>query len=599
MYPDRIIRAAVVSCLLSSWAAAQEVPPPAIGLVLGDDAAEVRIEGKLAETPRFEFAPSATGGLLAPFGGGEGTLLPSPFATAGFRLAYHGALETLAIARLGVVELDSRTLFDDPQGSASSPANHRAGQTRFHEADAVPSAYGDAGAVIALSPAWKAAVFAAGDAFGVRAQRDPGPYGGQGLVEGSVGALAMRRKGRDEISLAAAVHVEGAGRTMWRNNEYAAVPAGQASAEYARDYGHRRAAVGLDMTLQRADAAARPYVKYQENRLSMILAAEARKRRDDFYPDAVGAAAGVAYAPVNGVQVGVQAKLERLSYAMAPAPVTEAEILGTFTVDTGSLFRSSAYKKLKSRSPASTFTPGDSYAMNARLPTAADQDRFKLVPAASPTLGDFARNYGFHSIDDVLAAVSMLTSQLHNNYNDDEDHHPNIAGADNLYAAMRGDYLSGNFDPLTVCIGAAQLAVDLARQAGIPLEAAAIGVQVPGPTGNREGHGVAALKTQPYGIVFVDWGRLTPTYTWDTKQALAIYQGLQGVPTVYHDMTGGPNGRHIGYLFTEDGRKLVRGMTVLGDLPPTDLQRVFDDDPRGGPMTVDRFRDLTRAKFGK
>jgi hypothetical protein len=163
---------------------------------------------------------------------------------------------------------------------------------------------------------------------------------------------------------------------------------------------------------------------------------------------------------------------------------------------------------------------------------------------------------------------------------------------------MRKDYLNGTTDPLTVCIGAAQLAADLAREAKIPIEAAGIaGVQVPGDNGSRGGHAVAAIKTQPYGIVFVDWGRLTPTYTWDTKQALQIYQGLVGVPSVYHEMTSGTDGRHVGYLFTEDGKKIIRSMTALGDFSPTALQKLFDDDPRSGPVTVDRYKDLTRRRF--
>ncbi len=603
-YP-RDMPASILVALLGAWVSAQEFAPPppppassvAVDATVGDDALKVKIGDELVSKPRFSFTPSLTGGLLAPFGGGDGTLLPSPFGTLGAQLAYHGAIDSLVIVRGGLADLESHKLFSDPNGLAASPADARPAQSRFSQADGVISGYADAGKVFSLGPAWKAAVFAAADMFGMGPLTGGSSSTGQSLTEGSVGALVMRRSGANEFSVNGSLDVETADRTMWRNGDSTLVPGGEIGAEYARDTTAGRAAVGVDTTLQRADFGIRPYLKLETGKLSMMLAAEARRSRDAFYPDSNGAAAAVSYAPVDGLRVGVQAKVARLQYPMAPAPVMDTEVMANLSIDVGRVFHSDTYRRLTSRTPAARYVPAYSDAINARMPDAADQARFASALAASPTLEDFAKNYGLRSIDDVLAAASMLTSTLSSDYNYNEGHPPNVAGADNLYAAMRRDYLAGKTDPLTVCIGAAQLAADMARAANIPLEASAMTVQVPGAGKPSEGHAVAAIKTQQYGIVFVDWGRLTPTYTWDTKQALAIYQGLQGVPSLFHEVTAGTDGSHVGYLFTEDGKKIVRGMSALGDLPASDLQRLFDDDPRGGPMTIERFRELTRGKF--
>ncbi len=122
-------------------------------------------------------------------------------------------------------------------------------------------------------------------------------------------------------------------------------------------------------------------------------------------------------------------------------------------------------------------------------------------------------------------------------------------------------------------------------------------VEVPDANGQQAGHAIAAVKTQPYGIVFVDWGKLTPTYTFDTKQAFRIYDALQGIPSVFHTVTAGSDGHPVGYLFTDEGKAIVNNLTFNDEVAKPPLEHLFNDDPRGAPLTVDRFKQLTRGKF--
>lgn len=139
------------------------------------------------------------------------------------------------------------------------------------------------------------------------------------------------------------------------------------------------------------------------------------------------------------------------------------------------------------------------------------------------------------------------------------------------------------------------VAEELGRRWGVEIAATAPTVRVPNAQGTGSGHAVAALKTKEYGIVFVDWGRLTPTYTWDTREALRLYQALVGMPAFMHELTAGPDGEPAGTLFTEEGKMFLRELTAYGELPQPTLERIFNDAPQSAGRALERYRRILRS----
>ena len=90
---------------------------------------------------------------------------------------------------------------------------------------------------------------------------------------------------------------------------------------------------------------------------------------------------------------------------------------------------------------------------------------------------------------------------------------------------------------------------------------------------------------------------LTPTYTFDTEQAFRVYDALQGIPSVFHTVTAGSDGHPVGYLFTDEGKAIVNNLTFHDEVAKPALERLFNDDPRGAPLTVARSKDLARGKL--
>ena len=197
----------------------------------------------------------------------------------------------------------------------------------------------------------------------------------------------------------------------------------------------------------------------------------------------------------------------------------------------------------------------------------------------------------------VLSAVSEFTSLFSlYNYNDTEGKPENVDKVGELYGRARASYLAGAKDPTLVCLGAAQFAAvfaeELGRRSGVPIQAAAITVKAEA-NGMAAGHAATQVKTKEYGIVWADWGTLIPTYTWDTERALRVYQSIVGIPALFHEITdAGRNGRHVGYLFTEEGKLYVDALTVHGGLPKTRTAPLFDDAPRGDAAASERYKGL-------
>ena len=95
----------------------------------------------------------------------------------------------------------------------------------------------------------------------------------------------------------------------------------------------------------------------------------------------------------------------------------------------------------------------------------------------------------------------------------------------------------------------------------------------------------------------MDWGRLIPTYTFDTQRAFRVYQALVGLPATFHQISDSQrNGRHVGYLFTEEGKLYVRQLTFHGELGRSPVAELFGDDPRGDQVAGQRYKDLLRGQ---
>ena len=56
-------------------------------------------------------------------------------------------------------------------------------------------------------------------------------------------------------------------------------------------------------------------------------------------------------------------------------------------------------------------------------------------------------------------------------------------------------------------------------------------------------------------------------------------------------------GRHVGYLFTEEGKLFVKNLAFYAETERGALQEIFRDEPRGHQVTLERYRKLLRKKF--
>jgi hypothetical protein len=67
------------------------------------------------------------------------------------------------------------------------------------------------------------------------------------------------------------------------------------------------------------------------------------------------------------------------------------------------------------------------------------------------------------------------------------------------------------------------------------------------------------------------------------------------VPALFHQVTDpSRNGRHVAYLFTEEGKLYVHNLTFHGESARPPLSALFNDDPRGDKLTTERYKDLLR-----
>jgi hypothetical protein len=579
-------------------------PPPPISLTVSDDLGEAAYRPKWSLWgDKVTLQPVLKAGALAfseSFPYPYPILKRSPFAMGGLTATYHGPVEAMVSATIGYVNLNSQRLLDDPTLSLGSPASAHPGRD-ISQNQLVSSVYADVGKTVNVGGGWKGAFYAAYDAFVTMPTQTPtgGNYTADGLQEGSVGTSWLYRKGRQELSLNTSLMGEGAPKDFYRNDGgYTLALSQKAGAEYSIRQGPGRWLAGTEVQTRRADESIRPYLGLETDKVKALLGAEWRVSKNDFYPSSNAVAASIHGRAARDLMVGIGARYESKRFSMAPGPVDGLKITADLTWTPGgeAIVRSA---KSWGKGRKEEYDARKQQALNAAVTDAQRADIRALI-AASPTLRDFLAAYKPSSSLGILAAASEFTNLFSQyNYNNTEGKPENLDSLDAIYRHARQSYLTSTADPTLVCLGAAQftaaLAEELGRRSGIPIEATAITVKVPNAQGIAEGHAVAAVKTLDHGIVFVDWGRLIPTYTFDTERAFRVYQALVGVPALFHEITDpNRNGRHVGYLFTEEGKLYVNNLTFHGELPKSELGKLFEDDPRGDAVTTQRYKDLLR-----
>lgn len=593
-----------MSLFLALWLAASvsagEPPSPGFSLTVNDELGEAAYRPKFKLWDSLTFEPVLKAGALAlteSFPYPYPILKQSPFAMGGVKMTFSGPFEAMVTATVGGVNLRSRRLLDDPGLELATPATRHAGRD-ISQNQIVGSVYADAGKTFRVGGGWKAALYAAVDGIGYST---PGTkYGTDSLLEGNVGASLLRRNGPHELSLFADVAAEAAPKNGYRNDgRLAAVPSGRAGAEYAVTRGGGRYLAGLEGQTSRADDALRPYLGVERGDLRALLALDMRRAKDPFYADSTAVAARVQGKVARDLVAGVTGRYETKRFQMAPAPVDDYRVTADLTWTPGDKLAVRSAKQWAARQKAE-YDAARQRELNAASLASPQSAEVRALIAASPTLPDFLAAYRPGDSRGILTALSEFTSLFSRyNYNYNEGSPPNLDSIGEIYARARGSYLTGASDPTLVCLGAAQyaasLAEELGRRNGIPIAASATTVKTAGANGGSGGHAVAQVKTKDLGIVFVDWGRIIPTYTFDTERSLRVYQALVGVPAMFHQITDpSKGGRHTAYLFTEEGKLYVNTLTFHGESGRGPASEIFNDDPHGDQITTERYKGLLR-----
>lgn len=585
---------------LAVSARAGEPPSPGFSLTVKDDIGEGAYRPKFKPWESLTFEPVFKAGALAlteSFPYPYPILKQSPFAMAGMKMTFSGPFEAMVTATAGAVRLRSQRLLDDSLELAT-PATRHAGRD-LSQNQLVGSVYADVGKTFDAGGGWKAALYAAANAVG---WNSPGAnYGSDGLLEGNAGATVMRRDGPHELTLFADVAAEAAPRNGFRNDgNLTAVPSGRAGAEYAVAKGGGRWLAGVEGQTRRADDSVRPYLGIERGDLRALLAVEMRRGKDPFFPDQTAVAARVQGRVARDLTAGVTGRYESKRYDLAPGALNDGRVMVDLTWTPGGEKLAVHSAKQWAASHKEEYSGSRQRELNAAALASPESAEVRALIAASPTLPEFLAAYRPGSSQGILTALSEFTSLFSRyNYNYREGDPPNLDSIAEIYARMRGSYLSGSADPTLVCLGAAQsaaaLAVELGRRSGIPIEASATSVKTADEQGRSGGHAVAQVRTKDMGIVFVDWGRIIPTYTYDTERSLRVYQALVGVPAVYHQVTDPTKGgRHVAYLFTEEGRLYVNALTFHGESGRSPASNLMNDDPRGDQITTERYKNLLR-----
>jgi hypothetical protein len=578
------------------------VPP--LTLRLDNEDADVAMHLHFKPAKGLEIGTLTHAGALAPFGDlgtPLNTLNASPYGTVGVQANYSGPVEAYAVGTLGFTNVFTHKGIYDPKGDGASPASSLPTADHLHQDWITYSGYADLGKIVQVGRNAKAAFFAAVGSWGITTTSvtPSDTYYTVGLTELNTGTMWMIRRGKNEVSLAGDLQLQIAPVNMYNNDRYTAVPSGLVSAEYARDLGGARASAGAEATASRADLAVRPYLALEAERVAAIVAGNFRDSRDPFFPTVTGVGAELRAIPTPGVILSVSGSMNHEQYALAPSAQNVYTVMANATVEDSKIFRATTGYRSHVEPPVAQDIPLRTKTLNALVPSSGYADTWNQTFTQADSRDKFIAMIPVHNMNDILAALSIFTSSFSaKNYNYTEGSPENLNNDEQIYEKARESFLTGNAIPILVCIGSSQytanLARDLGKKLGINIAASAITVEVPDSNGAMAGHAVAAVVTPQYGIVFVDWGKLTPTGTWDTKTALAIYQALVGIPAIYHEISGGEEGHLVGYVYSDEGKAFLRAETFFAEMPTGPLPRVFDDDPKTHELTLERYRRLLR-----
>jgi hypothetical protein len=557
------------------------------------------LDGKVL-IPAWEAALSGRLGVFAPWGLAGTMMEASPYYFLGASFnSSDGPIESSLHATVGRVDMNTRPTFSDPLGVAGSIAGRSAGREEFKTSYDVLSVYADVGRISRLGQAARLAWY--GVAEGMLFNSGSTPNSGQGRRQVAGGLATSADIGRNTVTAFIQETREFVAKNRFRNNEITWAPSTTGGIELTMPTRTGVATVGAEVASTRADETVRPYLSGREKHWDWTVALERRDSRNPFFPDRRGVSARLGYETKSGVVMGAQVSGGHERYEGEREWDKDTSVLLTLSKELGARSRvRSAWSQ-----PRGSEAVGDpvaaSRSLNASLPSALQRTTFRDVLAGAETLDEFVAAYPLGGGNEALAVLSVFTQSLDDlNYNHNQESRPNADSVEQIYARARDSIITSTVDPMLVCIGSAQLGAELVRRlsarSGLPLSATAVDVRVTGTGDISAGHAVTAVRTAEHGIVFVDWGQLTPTGTHDVKEALAIFQGLQGIPSLGHNITDGVTGRHVGRIMTEEGRLLSCEVTYSALTGQDELGRLFRDACSGSTHAGRRFRDLTKRK---
>lgn len=577
-------------------------PPPPVSVTVSDEKGEAAFR-PTTKWGNLTLRPVVKAGALAlteQFPYPYPILNRSPYAVAGSVLQYDGVVQSMVAVTIGGAQINSHRLFDDPNGELGSSAS-RSHAREVSNMQTWRSVYADVGKTFDAGGGWRGSFYAALDAMGWSTKGTE--HGQDGLMSETVGTAWLKRmSGGGQLHLFGDVSAEGAPRNAYRNDgKYEQAPSAKAGVEYSAPLRSGRWLAGVETLTRRADDSIRPFAGVEGRDVSGVLALDARRSKDAFYPDSKALAASVQARVTKNLTASVTGRYQLKSYELGPGSMADSRVeVGLAWTPGGGSVVSAAKSWGMSRKPE--YSPDKERALQKLVDDSPRRDEIRALIAASPTLPDFLSAYKPKDQMGVILAASEFTRLFSAyNYNYTEGAPPNLDKVGQLYERMRQSYLDSKADPILVCIGAAQytaaLAEELGARNGIPVRATGVTVESAAANGGPSGHAVAAIRTRDTGIVFVDWGKVVPTYTFDTERALRVYQALVGTPAVYHEITDPKkNGRHVGYLFTEEGKLMVNALTFHGELSSGPLPELFKDEPRGDDVANARYKGLLQKK---
>lgn len=338
-----------------------------------------------------------------------------------------------------------------------------------------------------------------------------------------------------------------------------------------------------------------------QDRLMVSAAGRYQDTNSPWFTNEAGGAAKVEYRPLDEVGINVSGfGLGRTDYAGQDLPANFG-VMGGLTWTPGANRSGIRAKKYIARQIGDEPDPQAMIERRRNLSEISLEfsNTFRQALENSETFAEFSKSLPARTTRDIIQAVSLMTdSQPIDNYNFNEGDVINAGSTEELYQRWRETRLTGEEDPMLVCIGSAQSAVDLAetmgKRAGIPIDGAVIGLTRRSPEGKTGGHAAALLATPEYGFVFVDWGEIIATNTRDPDIAMEIYQARQGTFAVIHTIGEGERGAYAGYKITEQGKAVLRAMSFHGEdeLPRPRTQELFNDDYSGSGVTRERALDV-------